>query len=253
MKRNYRSLGIILQVRHSGEKNRFLKILTPDHGIVGAVAYGAASPRSKLRSTTQSFYCGEILFYENPVKQFNKVISIDLHREFSNLRSDIKKLYAASLMAELLLAVYAGTQGDSRAYELCYDYLNNLYEDGAGRALRFANIALWRLLEIIGEQPDVSRDVKTARPFSGNATVSYLHSESGFMVQPGDLPAPSRNYCLHSAGRMFLLNQPRRNMAENARIVLPDGADRQLFTLLCSLYEYSIGQPIRTLSAGLLS
>ena len=248
MKRNYRSSGIILQVRASGEKNRFLNILTPKRGIIKATAYGAASPRSKLRSTTQSFYSGELLFYENPVNHFVKVVDIDVQREFSGLRWDTRKLYAASLLAELLLAVHGGSGEDSQAYRLSYEFFANLDDSEPDKIMRLVNLALWRLLEIIGEQPNPLEDVITGAPFFPNASVRYLHNEGGFTTQFKEKHAQM----LQAPERIFLTKVPQRTMAENTGEALPAGADRRLFFLLCSMYEYSIGRPLKTLSAGFL-
>ena len=245
---NYSSPGIVLRVRSVGEKNRLLDILTPRRGIVQATAYGASSPKSRLRSVTQSFYCGEMILYENPVKQFTKVVEIDVQQEFSGLRLDARKLYAASLLSELLLATRGATAEDERGYGLCYEYLRNLADAEPEKVLRFVNIVLWSFLELLGEQPNLHEDVMSPGPLPANVAVCYLHNEGGITVHAEEEQA----LVLQAPDRMFLINQQRRSMAENARVRLPEGADRRLFTILCSICRYIIGRPLKSLSAGLL-
>ncbi|MGI9257189.1 MAG: DNA repair protein RecO [Salinispira sp.] len=248
MSRNYRSPGIILQVRSSGEKNRLIYILTPSHGIVRALAYGAASPKSKLRSGTQSSYHGLMLFYTYPAKQFTKLLDMEIQQEFSGLRRETRKLYAAGLISEILLAAHGGNVDDSRAYDLTLEYLTYLDKTEPERILCLTNLTLWRLLEIIGEQPDPGRDIKTLHAIPRNVNVQYSYTEGGFFAQLTD----SRHPPIQPPERVFLENEPMRTLGENRRIILPNGADKRLFMFLCSLFEYSIGRRLRTLSAGIL-
>ncbi len=256
MKRNFTTPGIILRSRSVGEKNRLLDIITPDAGIIRATAYGALSPRSSLRSRTQSFFCGEMFFYREPVKGFVKLSDADIHEEFSNLREHVKVLYAASLMAEIMITHYWGNQDDPRPYRLLYSLLymiNKIPES----YLDAVNLALWRYLEIIGEQPDATMDIKGHNRLSGPAR--YLFREGGFTGgNPGaaDDSEPRENcrsLCLLQYPEMeYIRNEKGRDLAYCVSSALPDEAGRRLFGFLSRIYEYSATRPLKSLRAGVL-
>lgn len=101
-------------------------MLTPDRGVLRATAFGAAGAKSSLRSAVQTFHAGELFYYENPAKGYAKVSDFDVQYEFSSLRADPYRLYAASLLAEIALLSAAEGASEPEGYRILFEYLDLL-------------------------------------------------------------------------------------------------------------------------------
>jgi DNA repair protein RecO (recombination protein O) len=246
--RNFITPGIILRSRPVGEKNRSLDILTPDRGLIRATAYGAASPRSKLRSAAQSYHAGELFLYEDPVKHYVKISDFDVHYEFPGIRLDPKKLYAASLISEIVLASGGATQGEPESYRLVFEFLDALSDSGGSAVTRLCALAMWRYLEILGIGPDLDTDVDSAFPLPADRSLFYRFDEGGFSLRS----AGGEQAFIQPNEAQFLRSQHRRSLRDNAAVRLPDGGDRRLFSLSVRIIEYQFQLRLRTLEAGML-
>ncbi len=247
--RNFISPGIILRSRPSGEKNRRLEILTPQRGIVTATAYGAASQKSTLRSAVQSFHAGEMFFYTDPVKGYTKLRDIDLQFDFPGIRMDSKRLYGASLMAEILLVSSASGGEDPQTYRLTFEFLEAMDNCPAPSVARLCVLGMWRYLEIMGLAPDLEYDADSGRPLPSGAPVFYRFDEGGFSGRQAGV-----DQAFLKAGEMaFLKNQGRRRLVENLGVSMSDqGSDLRLFSFMSRLYQYQLQRRLYSLDAGVL-
>lgn len=252
MKRNFSSPGIILRVRPGKDKNRYISIITPGMGIIGATAYGASGQKSSLRASTQTFHTGEIFFYKDPVKNYTKIVDIDVIREFTTLRNDPGKIYAASLLTEVMLKAYWGNDQDPRAYRLMFEYLEALDTLAGGEEVLLASASLWRYLEIIGEQPELDFDVRRSAQIPAAHRSVYLFHEKGFTSSF----SPGEGIVMDGTQRSFLefcTSASLRDSAEFARntIGLSNGQMIGIFRLLTGIYEYGMGRKLKSLESGL--
>jgi DNA repair protein RecO len=247
-RRNFITPGIILRSRAAGEKNRRLDILTPDRGLLRATAYGAAGTKSKLRSAAQGFHAGELFLYEDPVKGYIKVSDIDVRQDFSGIRRDTKKLYAASLLAEIVLNSAGASEGEPESYRLIYSYFEALSDLPAAQVTLLTAIALWRYLEILGIGPDLFADSDSGAPLPEGRSLYYRFDEGGFSARN----TGGEQAVLGPGEISFLRNQGRRSLPENAAVRLPEGGDRRLFAFLARVYEYQFQRRFKSLEPGFL-
>lgn len=221
-------------------------------GIVGATAYGASGQKSSLRASTQTFHTGEFFFYTDPVKNYTKIVDIDVIHEFTTLRNDPRKIYAASLLSEVMLKAYWGNDQDPRAYRLMYEYLDSLDGIPAGMEVLLASGALWRYLEIIGEQPELDYDIRRSARIPRESKSVYLFHEKGFTASfsPGEgiiIGAEEREFlqlCTENSLKSSV--EHTSNMAE-----FTHGQTISLFRLFTGMYEYGMGRKLKSLESGL--
>lgn len=92
--------GLVLREVKTGEADRILSILTPDHGIISAAAKGSMRPKSKLFSATGLFCYSEwTLFEGRTMYRVNEASPIEV---FFGLREDVEAVSVATYLAEML-------------------------------------------------------------------------------------------------------------------------------------------------------
>ncbi len=182
--RNKTTDAIILNLSRQGENNWTATLISPDSGIFYATVYGG--PKSKLRSLVQKFNIGKLYYYDDSQRNLRKISDFDVANYHQTFSTDIYKVWAANLGAELIIKTKAA--GDYRnTFTLLSAFLNGIDacdEKGARLGtLRF----LWRYLKLLGVQPDISYCVSCSSPvFSeGNEEeinpVHYFPSMNGFL------------------------------------------------------------------------
>ena len=108
MSRNFRTEGIVLRNYRFGEIHRGVTLLSPEYGILQAVAYGACSAKGKLRSITNPLCAGTFFLYRDPVKDAIKITDVDCREFFEGVRAAIVKFFTASVWLETVIKTFGG-------------------------------------------------------------------------------------------------------------------------------------------------
>ncbi len=115
--------GIILRLTNVKDYDRYLSVLTKEHGILSVYARRIRSGKSKLGSRCQLFSFADFELFENKGHySLNEVWSV---YAFPGLQKDVLKLTAASQLAEIILDNTHERQDSEPLYELfvraCYE------------------------------------------------------------------------------------------------------------------------------------
>ena len=247
MNRSHRTEAIVLKNNRIGEIHKGVVMLTPEHGLLRAIAHGAYSQKGKLRGTTNLFCCGMCYLYTDHAKQSTKVTDFDVREYFPGIREDLVKFYTASLWAETVLKTYA-TGGDSeRLYELFVEALGEL-QDRPARAAELASIHfVWRFLLSSGLQPDLVHCAVCGEFLAESEPVYYSARDNGFCSNAhasDDMPRwqPGAVAYLRYTGRLSL--------GEALRVIPPKGASVRIKRLLYSILEEHVESPLNALRSG---
>ncbi len=92
--------GLVLKLRHTGESDRIVTVLTRDHGVLSAFAKGARRPKSRLNSGTQSFCFADFTFKTGRDDAMN-ITDAAVKEVFFDLNQDLVKLSLAQYFAQL--------------------------------------------------------------------------------------------------------------------------------------------------------
>jgi len=149
--------ALALRARESPGGSRILTLMTAEAGLVDVFIFGG--PKSKLRSIASPYASGRAFVYFDPVKDFQKLSDFEVRDSYPALRDELERLWAAGLVAELLMK----TSGGGGDYPLVLDLAAGCLEalDRGGRAGEADGGAatpvlafIWRLLSLIGVGPD---------------------------------------------------------------------------------------------------
>lgn len=184
--------GLIIKETKYGEANKIITILTPDYGVVQAVAKGARSYKSKFLAGCQLFCYTN--FELSKKSQLFSVISADPIHTFFEIRKSLEKLSLAVYFCGLLNEVCTDTHRADCALRLA---LNALYVLSKSECLAQIKAAFeLRLISDLGFAPELCCCVNCGQsgalnhfsPKEGGTLCSSCTSSANILL-PGTLKA----------------------------------------------------------------
>jgi len=233
---------LVLRAKESPGGDRILSLMTADSGLVDVFVFGG--PKSRLRSLASPYAAGRAFVYLDPVKEYRKLSDFEVREHFPGLREDLGKLWAAGLVAELLLKTSGGGGDYAEVLALALACLGAL--DRARRPAE-ADLALslflWRFVGLIGLGPDPSECAHCGATLGakGSGGLGAADGPGGPYGSGGPHSfAAGAIYSPNASG--FLCPRCARAAADNEipGRELPDGAE-----------PLQLGRPVRV-SAGVL-
>lgn len=154
MSRIYKVTGINLKSIPLGEGDRLLTILTPEQGVVKAVAPGARKYQSQLRGRTDLFVVNQLVIAKG--RSLDKITQAEIITSYQGLSNNLGKLAAGQYLAELTLALALSEQPQAEIYQLLREHLTRLEQlDNQESCLPCLTQGLFHLLAIGGIAPRV--------------------------------------------------------------------------------------------------
>ena len=208
MNQKYKATGIILKGTSFKENDRLVTVLTPEYGLIRAIAPGAKKHKSQLRGRTQLFVVNELLFIKG--RSLDKIIQADTLYTYPGLSRDLGKLATAQYLAELSLALAVDEQPQPELYELLNEHLGRVEAFKVGELVYpYLAQAVFHLLAIAGLTPQVFDCCVTQKPVSFDLDSTGI----GFSFEGGgiiDLDAVST-----------IQKQPELDDEENYNVRIP--------------------------------
>ena len=138
--------GIIVSETAYGDTSKIINVFTKEHGLIGIMAKGVKSLKSKLRSSTARFTYGtfHIYYKEN---RLSTLIAVDVVNNLNAIKTDITLVSYMSYITELVVQVFKQSE-DISIYDL---YVNTLLKlEEKLNPLVLTNILEIKLLDYLG-------------------------------------------------------------------------------------------------------
>jgi len=156
MSQTYQTQGIVLARKHFGESDRLVTLLTPDFGIVKAVAPGARKYHSSLRGRVELFVVNELMLVKG--RSIDRLIQAQTITSYRGLASNLDKLSASQYLLELVLCMGLSEQPQTELYRLLLDHLGRLESVKESNLLiPHLTQAVFHFLTLAGIAPCVDR------------------------------------------------------------------------------------------------
>lgn len=247
MNRSRTTRAIVLRNSRIGEMHKGVVLLTPQEGLVRAIAYGAYAAKGKLRGTTNLFCAGTAYLYADPARDSTKVTDFDVEHFFSGIRENLVRFYTASLWSESILMTYGGGGESEGLFHLLLHGLELLDTLPADRAPALSIQFVWRFLEYGGAQPDLYHCARSGEPLAAGEPAWYSGADQGFcgpsfatddmpMWQPGALA--------------FMRHTALLALDESLRVVPPDGSLARIKRVVYALLQDHVESPLQSLKTG---
>ncbi|ACC82719.1 DNA repair protein RecO [Nostoc punctiforme] len=156
MSRTYKASGINLKTQVLGESDKIVTILTPEFGLIRAVAPGARKHNSSLGGRSGMFVVNELLIAKG--RSLDKITQAQTLKTYPGLAKDLGKLAASQYLAEIVLSQALSEQPQEELYELFNEHLHRLEAlSNANASGVLAHLAhgVFHLLALAGVTPQV--------------------------------------------------------------------------------------------------
>lgn len=166
--------GIILNITPYGETSKILNVYTREYGIIGIMAKGAMSIKSKLRSSTNRLTYAKFNIYYKKDK-LSLLSSVDVISMFKNIQSDILLISYATYICELVSGV-SKQNSNNKIYD---DFISSLLKIEEGLdPLVITNILEVKLLDYLG----VGLNLTSCISCGSKKDIVTLSSERGGLI-----------------------------------------------------------------------
>ena len=258
MGKTYCANGTVVQVKPSGEKNFMVVAITKETGLLNATLYGG--PKSRLKSLVSPWNSGIFYLTEGQNGQFPKLNDFDVKKYHESFRADLFKMWAASLAAEIAIKTKCADnneeclkifQGFIDGLELC-----KTKEKGQAGLIRF----LWRYLQILGMQPDVSLCSQCQASFLGRNlsqdNVKYIPGGANYIPQENsfvctDCSKAKTSLYLGIDAIQYLAAVSALKPSESRTFPLSQEGAGQLKELVFYLSQNACGSSLKSLESGI--
>ena len=250
--RSSQHLALVLRTAPFGESNAFVDLLTPDEGVVPAVAYGVRSQRSSLRGKVVPYAQGTVWLYRDRRKRHRKIVDFDVVRYALTIPENVALFYHVSVWMELVSKTHPEGEEGTETFTLLTEGLE-LIERQPPAIAREAYIrqvgyaVVWRYLQAMGIQPDLLHCGIEERPFRRDESVYYDERENQLVGQEWSTPTmvplpPSARAFLHAVTTYPLSIAGARALSESERAAVR--------AFVYTVVRVSIDLPINALSVA---
>jgi DNA repair protein RecO (recombination protein O) len=247
MFRNSSSPAIVLRKNRVGEIHKALSLLTPEVGLISAMAHGAYKMKSRLRLASEPFGYVRVYLYHDPVKEQFKITDLESIDLFEGIRASVAKFFTASLWAEAVLKSFGGGDSFRELFGLLRDALGVLDRSPAGGETQVSVQFLIRFLALLGYAPDLECCSSCGRPF-GEADGLELKRGSLDLVCAGC--AGGGGLPLSPGGRRYLGATREMRLERAARVGLEARAMTALKAMIHAYLQSALDARLNTLQAG---
>ena len=138
--------GIVLNTKSYKDSSIILDILTKEYGLIGVIAKGAKSLKSKLRSVSDKFtYAVFTIYYKED--KLSILSEADVIDNFITVKTDIEKISYVSFLCDLTQQVYK-QNNNSDLYDILISAIKKINENF--NPLIITNIVELKYLDYLG-------------------------------------------------------------------------------------------------------
>ena len=186
MSKTYKATGINLKAKALGESDKIVTILTPEFGLIRAVATGARKQNSSLGGKMGIFVVNQLLISQG--KNLSRITQAETIKTYPGLSQDLGKLAASQYLAEIVLCQGISEQPQTELYELFNEHLQRLQDipkTEIKSVVAYLAQGVFQLLTLAGLTPQLESCCLTQRPLTPDWT--NPHWQVGFSIPAGGI------------------------------------------------------------------
>lgn len=184
MSLTYQTTGIIVRKQGFGENDLLITLLSPEKGLVKAIAPNARKHQSTLRGKTELFVVNNFLMVKG--RNLDHISQVETEKTYRKLSQSLGKLTVSQYLAELVLNLAITEEPQPELYAIFNEHLRRIEQLSPNENL-FPYIAqsVYHFLAIAGIAPNLYNCLKTQQPIIPN--FEQKHWKVGFSFKAGGL------------------------------------------------------------------
>ncbi|PWB38509.1 MAG: DNA repair protein RecO [Parcubacteria group bacterium] len=150
---SFKTEAFVLRSRTWREADRLYDLFTPQEGVISAVLKSAAKAGNKLSGHLLPFAKVRVMIGRG---RMDHLAGVDILKNHENIRTNLRNLFLASLVAELFLEQDHGGRKEDE-FKLLEDVLTMIDDDklSPDTKLLMVRIFLWKFLAVAGWRPEL--------------------------------------------------------------------------------------------------
>jgi DNA repair protein RecO (recombination protein O) len=191
------SPAVILHAFKYGETSKIVRLATPGHGVVSAIAKGAMRPKSPFGARLQALSRGTAQLYLKQNRELQTLAGFEVATEWQRLGSDVRRFAVAAVLAELVLRC-SPAEPQPVVFEVLTTGLDCVAKVEVTHLRPAALAVVWRMVATLGFEPALAtcaRDGEAIAP-----------GPAAFSVAQGGLVCPR---CSRGARKRLPANDRR--------------------------------------------
>jgi DNA repair protein RecO (recombination protein O) len=154
--------ALILQSFPYSDTSKILRLVSPEYGLISAIAKGAQRPRSRFGGILELFTEGDAQLHLKEGRDLHPLSGFDLVRSRQALGRNLAAFAGASLLAELVLRF--GTEEPNPApFHALIRTFDRLAGAAPDEAARHALVGVWEMVALLGYEPHLDACVGCGR------------------------------------------------------------------------------------------
>jgi DNA repair protein RecO (recombination protein O) len=180
----YQVEGIILKKQPLGENDLLITMLSPDRGLVKAVAPLARNHNSHLRGKTELLIVNHFSIAKG--KSLDRILEVDTIESYGKLSRTIEKLSVSQYLAELVLNLGIAQEAQPDLYNIFREHLYRIENTGKDESLfPYVCQGVFHCLATAGVAPNAYYCVNSQHPINPN--FEERRWKVGFSFEAGGL------------------------------------------------------------------
>ena len=171
--------AIVLHAFPYGETSKIVRLATPDHGVLSAIAKGAQRAKSKFGGRLQPMSGGVAQLYIRPNRELQTLAEFDIEHERFALANDVARYVSAAALSELVLR-FAPEEPHPEIFVLLAALLDRLSVVPVEHLPAASLGALWSIVGVLGFAPALDGCVVDGRLIEPGA-VDFAIADGGFV------------------------------------------------------------------------
>lgn len=169
------TIGFIVNTTKYGENSKILNILTKEYGLIGVIAKGVMSPKSKNRIVSERFTYAKFNIYYKENKLCT-LINADIIDYYRNIKSDITLISYLTYLTELTHNVYKQNPDDC-IFDLFISAIDKI--ENKFNPTIITNIIETKYLDYLG----VGLNLNSCAVCGNNNIIALSHKEGGYICK----------------------------------------------------------------------
>ncbi|MBI3981419.1 MAG: DNA repair protein RecO, partial [Gemmatimonadetes bacterium] len=175
------SPAVILHAFKYGETSKIVRLATPGHGVVSAIAKGAMRPKSPFGARLQVLTCGTAQLYLKHNRELQTLAGFEVATEWTALGHDVSRFAAAAVLAELVLRC-SPAEPMPAVYDVLSTGLDRVASVENERLRPAALAAVWGLVATLGFAPALGACAQDGQPL-GPGPSAFSVAQGGLVCQ----------------------------------------------------------------------
>jgi DNA repair protein RecO (recombination protein O) len=186
MSKTYKVTGINLKTQPLGESDKIVTILTPELGLIRAIAPGVRKQNSSLGGRMGIFVINELLIAQG--QNLNRITQAETIKTYPKLSQDLAKLAASQYLAEIVLCQALSEQPQPELYQVLaesFQSLEAIPKTEIESVLPQLVQGIFQLLSLAGLTPELEFCCLSQRLLTPDWTNPYW--QVGFSIPAGGI------------------------------------------------------------------